>query len=85
MTLTGMFTETQRDIIANNQQYNNRFNYAVSTRVERKYFLINPVNHPRTTSSRPPSTLSSLSFLSICLNSFKERQTSIFSVSSYCR
>ena len=26
-----MFTETQRDIIANNQQYNNRFNYAVST------------------------------------------------------
>ena len=25
-----MFTETQRDIIANNQQYNNRFNYAVS-------------------------------------------------------
>ena len=30
MTLTAMFTETQRDIIANNQQYNNRFNYAVS-------------------------------------------------------
>ena len=30
MTLTEMFTETQRDIIANNQQYNNRFNYAVS-------------------------------------------------------
>ena len=30
-TLIEMFTETQRDIIANNQQYNNRFNYAVST------------------------------------------------------
>ena len=28
--LTISFIETQRDIIANNQQYNNRFNYAVS-------------------------------------------------------
>ena len=28
-----MFTETQRDIIANNQQYNNRFNYAVSVNI----------------------------------------------------
>ena len=26
--------ETQRDIIANNQQYNNRFNYAVSIRIK---------------------------------------------------
>ena len=29
--LTISFIETQRDIIANNQQYNNRFNYAVSS------------------------------------------------------
>ena len=29
-----VFVETQRDIIANNQQYNNRFNYAVSIELE---------------------------------------------------
>ena len=31
--------ETQRDIIANNQQYNNRFNYAVSSKIKLFFFF----------------------------------------------
>ena len=37
-----MFTETQRDIIANNQQYNNRFNYAVSVHYKHEHVVKTP-------------------------------------------
>ena len=93
MTLKAMFTETQRDIIANNQQYNNRFNYAVSFHFgqDSNSFRLEDIRccHLfscfRTTSSRLQSTPYLHSSLSTSSSSSNVQPISTFFASSFYR
>ena len=87
--LTISFIETQRDIIANNQQYNNRFNYAVSFHFGQDSNSSHLENISlscfRTTSSRLQSTPCLHSFPSTSSSSSNVQPTSTFYASSFFR
>ena len=87
--LTISFIETQRDIIANNQQYNNRFNYAVSFHFGQdsnsSHLEYISLSCFRTTSSRLQSTPCLHSFPSTSSSSSNVQPTSTFYASSFFR